>query len=336
MKFVLTVPAGPVFEPRMAQTLRSIAAQGIQVGVALCDVSDDPRAHDLAAEFTHLVAYRRHGADKGQSDAINEGWRAVDGDIYGWLNCDDALTPAALGRVADIFKTSPDVDVVYGQSLILDDQGAVIGAHPAVRAPSERLYYDDIISQPSCFIRRKALFDLGLVQEDLHYTMDWDLWVRLMESGARFQYLPEVLSSVIWATDTKTGQLSVRRYQELWALLSRNCPVSRRIKSMIGFTQHHFSAYRDNAISSASWDFFRTDGKLRLPIFHYEADKITALRLEGLADIKQVSLDGVLHTVSDNGQIKLAAPLAPATIGLLELEGQPENLRIELLTDQSG
>lgn len=334
MKFVLTIPAGPSFEPRMAQTLRSLAAQNVRLTVALCDVSNDPAAHRLAEHHQPIIGYRRHGPDRGQSDAINEGWRALEGDVYGWLNCDDTLAPGALQRVANIFDSSDDIDIVYGQSLILDDAGALIGAHPAVRAPSDRLYYDDIISQPSCFVRRKKLFDLGLVREDLHYTMDWDLWIRLMEAGARFHYLPEVLSSVIWATDTKTGQLSWRRYKELWQVLSRNCSFSRCVKSMIGFTQHHFSAYGDNGVSSASWDFFKANGTIRLPLFHYQDRAVSAISLHGLEEEPEVVLNGKSQGKGSGPRLVLSTPIESGSVATLEIHtaGTPE-LHVELITD---
>jgi hypothetical protein len=101
----------------------------------------------------------------------------------------------------------------------------------------------NIISQPSCFIRGKALFDIGLLDESLHYTMDWDLWIRLFNSGAIFHYLPEVLSVVEWDTQTKTASLSRRRYSEIFSLRRKYASVSASAKTSFSFLLEHMSQY---------------------------------------------------------------------------------------------
>src|SRR4030042_1306962 len=53
--------------------------------------------------------------DKGQSDAINKGWRMAKGDILGWLNADDTYMPWAVETAVRFFAENPDVGMVYGR-----------------------------------------------------------------------------------------------------------------------------------------------------------------------------------------------------------------------------
>jgi hypothetical protein len=48
---------------------------------------------------------------------------------------------------------------------------------------------EDFIPQPGTFLRSKWVKRMGMLDENLHYVMDYDLWLRL-GMRARFEYLP--------------------------------------------------------------------------------------------------------------------------------------------------
>jgi len=240
--FSISVPVG-AYHPLLPECLQSLAIQTPRPAVALLDASDDPRVKEAADAFGDLIAYRRHGPDCGQSDAIIEGWKNAPGDILGWLNADDALYPGALKHAADIFTAQPETGIAYGHSIIIDDNFAVTGFHWAVELPSEMLLAGDIISQPSCFFRRSAYEKVGGLNVDLHYTMDWDLWVRLWKEGAKFAFIDEVMSRVLWTREAKTGGFGAARRKELDRIIGQNASLTRRTKSRIGFALHHMLEY---------------------------------------------------------------------------------------------
>src|SRR6185436_555558 len=65
--------------------------------------------------------------DSGQSQAINRAFAKTSGDIMAWINSDDVLFPGALAYVADFFNRNPDVDVVYGHRVLIDEEDREIG-----------------------------------------------------------------------------------------------------------------------------------------------------------------------------------------------------------------
>jgi glycosyltransferase involved in cell wall biosynthesis len=143
--------------------------------------------------------------DSGQSAAINKGWRKAQGEILGWLNSDDLLTPGALAQVGAYFAAHPTVDFLYGDCDFLDSAGAIIGQYP-VRLPDYNhmlLYADNYIPQPAAFFRRRALEAVGGLDEDLHYVMDFDLWLRLGLRGEG-AYLPTKLAGLRLHADAKS------------------------------------------------------------------------------------------------------------------------------------
>ena len=240
--FSISVPVG-AWAPGLAATLQSLSLQRADMQVALCDASGDERVAADADASGLGFAYRRHGPDQGQSDAIVEGWRETEGDVLAWLNADDALTPWALEEAAAAFRADPDLDVFYGQSVIVDQSGATTGVHAAVEPPSDRILRACTISQPSCFFRRRAVDAIGGLDVDRHYTMDWDLWIRLYRSGAKFAYSERHFSAVLFERGTKTSSLNTARLGEIFQLVRQHAGLYAAAKSALGFSLYHVGAY---------------------------------------------------------------------------------------------
>lgn len=233
-RFSISIPIG-AWHDLLPTCLASLASQGDGVEISLLDASGDERVRAIADRHDDILTYRRHGPDKGQSDAILEGWRHTGGEILGWLNADDFLFPGAIKKARAVFDSEPAVDVIAGHSAICDEKGRMTGYHWAVEPPGENLRSGCVISQPSCFFRRSAYDKAGGLDVDLHYAMDWDLWLRLLESGAQFRFIDEILSVVYWGEGTKTLGLKPARRRELRRLIDRHTPPERRFRAMRGF-----------------------------------------------------------------------------------------------------
>ena len=244
LTFAISVPIG-AYHPFLRDCLESLALQCDQqvkfdLNIAILDASGDPRVGALIDEFDTAFAYRRHGPDDGQSSAIIEGWQKVSGDVLGWLNADDMLFPGALAHIANVFENDPGYDVVYGHSTILDLSRQMMGYHWAVEPPGPRILSSGTISQPSCLFRRSAYDHVGGLNRSLHYTMDWDLWIRLYKSGAKFGYTRAPLSLVLWGENTKTSSFNRERRNELRSLIESNLDAQEARRVFRSFAIHNF------------------------------------------------------------------------------------------------
>lgn len=238
----IAVPVGG-WSPLLPAALRSLAMQNVSLQIALLDASGDSRVKQAADASGFTFAYRRSGPDGGQTDAIAEGWRETDAEIVGWLNADDILLPGALEAAASAFAADPDLDVWFGQSTIIDSFGATVGVHGAVEAPGPLLLRSCTISQPSCFVRRRAMEAAGGLDRTLHYTMDWDLWTRLYAGGAKMEMTARFLSAVLWAEGTKTASMPADRLREIAAIVRRHHGRYTAAKTQTGFLLHHLLSY---------------------------------------------------------------------------------------------
>ncbi|MCP2669695.1 glycosyltransferase [Maricaulaceae bacterium EIL42A08] len=235
LSFAVAVPVG-AWHPDLPKALASLSSQSVPLEVALLDASNDPRVIAAADACDLTFAYRRHGRDAGQAAAIAEGWSKTRSDIVGWLNADDRLTPGALAHVSSAFNKEPVTDIVYGGSDFVDAEGVRRGSHEQIADASALLLRSNIISQPSCFVRRAAVDAVGGLDEGLDYVMDWDLWLRLYNYGARFHRLADTLSEVYMGPGTKTAELNPKRLAEVFALVSRHAGLWGAFKSTLALS----------------------------------------------------------------------------------------------------
>jgi len=130
--------------------------------------------------------------DKGQSDAINKAFRESTGDIIGWINSDDAYFDCSVVEdVVAYFVAHPEVDVVFGHCAQIDEHGTIIWMIWVPWFSRRMLKIVNFIGQPVAFIRRSALSD-PMLDETYHFTMDYELWLRLDAQGRRFHRINRI------------------------------------------------------------------------------------------------------------------------------------------------
>lgn len=161
--------------------------------------------------------------DKGQSDAVNKGVARATGEIIAWLNSDDTYTPDALKTVGEFFAAHPDVDAVYGNADYIgeDDRFIAECVHLEPWNHFRLVHYSDFIVQPACFFRKKAFDAVGGLDVDVHYPMDYDLWLRMANKGAKFAYIPKKLAHFRWFGENKTAVGGMTRMDEITRIAVR-------------------------------------------------------------------------------------------------------------------
>ncbi len=134
------------------------------------------------------------GKDKGPSDAIHRGFQQASGEIFAWLNADDAYLPGAVRTGVDYLLAHPDADVVYGEGNWVDQRGAVIGRYPTLPFDPRALARECFICQPASFIRASSYRRCGL-DPDANQSFDYDLWIRMARHGFHFASIPQYLAN---------------------------------------------------------------------------------------------------------------------------------------------
>jgi glycosyltransferase involved in cell wall biosynthesis len=202
------------------RTLQSVAMQrdalpdGVELEHVVFDGGSTDSTVDVLKRFSPPVRWVSE-KDRGQTDAVNKGIRATDGEIVGWLNSDDIYYDGALASVLAYFDAHPDVDMVYGMADHIDQQDHAFEAYPTEPWDFERMIQTCFICQPALFFRRRVFERYGLLNESLHYCMDYEYWLRLGKAGARFAYLEQKLAGSRLYADNKTLGARVKVHAEI-------------------------------------------------------------------------------------------------------------------------
>jgi glycosyltransferase involved in cell wall biosynthesis len=204
------------------RTLRSVVEQdypGIEYVVQ--DGGSSDGTLDILRAFPEKLRYES-GKDGGQANAINRGFSKTHAEVMAYLNADDLFLPGALHYVGRYFARHPEVDVVYGHRIVVDEYDQEIGRWILPPHEDEILTYADYVPQETLFWRRRAWDKVGGLDESFHFAMDWDLILRFQKAGARFVRLPRFLGAFRVHPHQKTSaEMETRGAQEMSRLIER-------------------------------------------------------------------------------------------------------------------
>lgn len=135
--------------------------------------------------------------DAGQADAIARAFAKTSGspsDLMAWINSDDFYLPGTFAFVADFFARYPDVDVIYGHRLLVDENSREIGRWFLPEHDDEVLKLYDFVPQETMFWRRRIWDKVGGLDQSYKFAMDWDLLLRFQAAGAKIVRVPHFLA----------------------------------------------------------------------------------------------------------------------------------------------
>ena len=158
--------------------------------------------------------------DRGQSHAINKGFRMARGSILAWLNSDDVYLPGAIRKGVEGFSLDPAPGAVYGEGYLIDREGTVTCRFPhTIPVNLWRLtYVSDYILQQSVYFRKDVLDEVGYLNEDLHYSMDWEILIRIGKKHP-LGYIPEYMGCLREYAEAKSSSGGARRVREIRDML---------------------------------------------------------------------------------------------------------------------
>jgi len=190
-------------------TIRSVVDQNYPaLEFIIQDGGSKDASLDVIRRHAGRLAFWTSEKDSGQSNAINRGMRRTTGELMAYLNSDDILLPGSLAYVARYLAEHPEIDVVYGHRMLIDDHGDDIGRWVLPPHDDHAIAYADFIPQETMFWRRRIWERVGgQIDEAFHFAMDWDLILRFREAGAKFARLPRFLGAFRVSADNKTTKL---------------------------------------------------------------------------------------------------------------------------------
>ena len=187
------------------ETIRSVLLQGYpNLEYIIIDGGSTDGSVDIICKYEPWLAHWVSEPDDGQSDALNKGLRQAQGEVTGWLNADDTYCPGAAVNAAGYLATHLESAAVYSDCNVVDESGATQSLLKAGEFSLRRLVFRNFIPQPTVFVRRDILEEVGGWNGELHFIMDYDLWMRIGLRQHTMQYLPGTWANFRLHADSKT------------------------------------------------------------------------------------------------------------------------------------
>ena len=204
----------------LAKLRRCVGSVRGQAGVSLEHLVQDACSDDGSAAWLRAQAALDprlqpvSAADAGMYDAINRAWARSSGNVLSWLNADEQYLPGTLQRVQAYLYEHPHVDVLFADYLVADVAGRAVALRREIPLRRFNVVNSFLNTQSCTMFFRRALLDRGALKLDsaYRYAADKELVLRLLDGGARFAHLPEVLA--VFGVDGNNLSTHARMEQE--------------------------------------------------------------------------------------------------------------------------
>jgi glycosyltransferase involved in cell wall biosynthesis len=167
--------------PYIEETIRSVLLQNYpNLEYVIIDGGSTDETIDIIKKYEPWLTYWISESDRGQGHAINKGFEQCSGDIFNWLCSDDILLPEALFRISGLIKLSTPYWLIGNAFKYSGLSGKPKKIEPIHGfGIANLLQWSGLaIHQPSVYWNNLLLQKVGLVDENLHFCMDVDMWLR--------------------------------------------------------------------------------------------------------------------------------------------------------------
>lgn len=208
----------------LEKTIRSVLLQGYPaLEYFVMDGGSTDGSAEIIRKYEPWLAGWRCEKDCGQVDAILAGWERATGDVVAWINSDDWYVPGALLAVGRHFQEHPAEQWISGAVEDYTEDERFVKRHAAASATAAECLGRRAFSyqQPGMFWRRELVQRLGWLDRSLHYSFDYDLWIRCHAAGATLAPIDQTVAGFRRHAASKTMTRQHLFVREDWEVFRR-------------------------------------------------------------------------------------------------------------------
>ncbi|MER5173778.1 glycosyltransferase [Thioclava kandeliae] len=179
---------------------------------------------DYATRDSRIIV--SSGNNQGVSAVSNRLVSKARGELIARMDADDICLPERFSRQVSYFESHPDVVVLGGACLLMDEFGRKISttAPPRDHETIDEMHLRGLcaVDQPTVMFRKNAFLNVGGYDETYPTSEDLELWLRMAEIG-RIENLSDVLlkyrihsKSLSGAKQAEQREYSLRACQKAW------------------------------------------------------------------------------------------------------------------------
>ena len=233
----------------LEDTIQSVLDQDYaNLEYIMVDGGSTDESVDIIRKYNDKLAWWVSEKDSGQAEAINKGLSRATGEIVAWLNSDDTYLPGTISAAVRTFEENPDVVLVYGNMLAVDENSETINILRYDQLNLEDLLCFQIIGQPAVFFRRDALEKAGYLDSTYHFLLDHHLWLRLALQG-RILHVDQTWAAARYHAEAKNRARAAEFGHEAFRILDwarqtqpQLAPVLAKVGRRAQASAHRFDA----------------------------------------------------------------------------------------------
>jgi glycosyltransferase involved in cell wall biosynthesis len=159
---------------------------------------------EIIKRYEDRLAWWVSESDDGQSQAINKGLKRATGEWVAWQNSDDIYYPGALHDLAKAADQYPDAEFIIGNMRLIDKNDHAIRDIRYVTPTHQGLLAEGmVIANQAAFWRSSVHADIGFLREDLHYSFDYEWFLRLTKH-VKSRHINRIWGALRHHEETKT------------------------------------------------------------------------------------------------------------------------------------
>ncbi len=180
-------------ERLILRTLKSVGRQrGINLEHLIIDGGSNDNTLQIIKTFSSSQLTVYSGRDKGIYDAMNKGLQLAKGEYVIFINAGDELANDSV--LSDILASSTRKDVYYGDTLIVDAEGNVLGKrrHSPPKHLTWKSFRMGMLVSHQSILAKKCICPQYNLKYKISADIDWS--IRLMKSAQSSGYYEKPVS----------------------------------------------------------------------------------------------------------------------------------------------
>ncbi len=187
------------------------------------NMSTDGTADIVKGMDDRRIVFFQNKENLGMAGNWNECIRKSTGEYIHFLCADDIIKPECIRKKMAVIERFDDVVMVISATDLVNENGSLIVKRRRFKKnvlldgrtyARRSLRHGNIFGEPSNVLFKKDCIEkTGLFSVDLHYTTDWELWIRIATLG-KIVYLDDALTQYRLSSENATSTLKLKKIME--------------------------------------------------------------------------------------------------------------------------
>tara|TARA_B100001093_G_scaffold516014_1_gene593765 strand:- start:622 stop:1512 length:891 start_codon:yes stop_codon:yes gene_type:complete len=179
-----------------------------KIELIIIDGGSKDGTSEIIRKYEKFITFWISEEDRGQSDALNKGFKICTGEVYGWLNSDDIYLPDAFKKATTALNKNKDKKIIFGDFLSIDKQNCILDHNHSFDFSLNQFKYEGFhLNAQSMFWRKSVHKNFSGFDINLKNTMDYQMILEfgINEGQNSFFRIPHTLGGFRRYEGQKTG-----------------------------------------------------------------------------------------------------------------------------------